>query len=220
MAINILEVDSIYRIVNNDFKLSDIYLKCKTGDIIGIVGRNGAGKSLLLKVIFGTESAKNRFVRINGKVLSYRFFRDSDIAFLQQDSFVPPNLSVQDVMKLYLSKDIIPLFERDEFIQKIIKEKIKNISGGEQRYFEVKLLLNGEAKFILLDEPLNALSPIMKEKMLRLIKEESGQKGILITDHDFENLSRITTQIKLMLNGSLKNIDSRKDLVFWKYLNH
>lgn len=216
---NILEVDSVYRYVNFNFKLSDIYLKCETGNIIGVVGRNGAGKSLLLKIIFGTEKAENKLIRINGKPQPSGFFRNSEIVYLSQDSFFPSNLSVKSVIKLFLSQQKFDSLIKDEFINKILDTKIKSLSGGEQRYLEVKLLLNSDAKFVLLDEPLNALSPIMKEKMLQLIQEESKTKGIIITDHDFENLSSITTEIKLMLNGSLKNINSREDLVFWKYLS-
>jgi ABC-type multidrug transport system ATPase subunit len=216
---NILEIDSVYRYVNPNFKLSDIYLKCKTGDIIGIVGRNGAGKSLLLKIIFGTEKAENKLIRINGKPQPEGFLRNSEIVYLSQDSFLPFNLSVKSVVKLFLSQQSFDSLIQDEIISGILNTKVKNLSGGEQRYLEVKLLLNSEAKFVLLDEPLNALSPIMKEKMLQLIQKESKTKGIIITDHDFENLSSITTELRLMLNGSLKTINSREDLVFWKYLS-
>lgn len=216
---NILEIDSVYRYVNANFKLSDIYLKCKTGDIIGIVGRNGAGKSLLLKIIFGTEKAENKLIRINGKPQPEGFLRNSEIVYLSQDSFLPFNLNVKSVIKLFLSQQSFDSLIQDEIISGILNTKIKNLSGGEQRYLEVKLLLNSEAKFVLLDEPLNALSPIMKEKMLQLIHKESKTKGIIITDHDFENLSSITTELRLMLNGSLKTVNSREDLVFWKYLS-
>ncbi len=65
---DILEIDSVIKSFDVKQILTDIYLKCQTGDIIGILGRNGTGKSTLLKILFGTLKAENSFIKINGKV--------------------------------------------------------------------------------------------------------------------------------------------------------
>ena len=57
---DILKVDSIIKSFDNRQILTDIYLQCSTGDIIGLFGRNGIGKSTFLKIIFGTLSANNK----------------------------------------------------------------------------------------------------------------------------------------------------------------
>lgn len=215
---NILEVDSIQKYVNKDFSLSDIYLHCETEEILGIFGRNGSGKSLLMKIIFGTEKADHKFIRINNKCINEPYKVTDNIVYLPQNSFLPKNLSVKKILKLYLDDDCIKYFEDDEIIQKINSLKINELSGGELRYLELKLLLKSKAKFILLDEPLNALSPILKEKAIELIISEKATKGIIITDHDFNNLNSITTKNYLIHQGSLKKIINNKDLVFYNYL--
>lgn len=215
---NILELDSIQKYVNKDFSLSDIYLRCETDEIIGIFGRNGSGKSLLMKIIFGTEKADHKFIRINNFCIKEPYKVADNIVYLPQNSFLPKNLSVKKISKLYLDKDRIKDFQDDELIQKINSLKINELSGGELRYLELKLLLKSKAKFILLDEPLNALSPILKEKAIELIISEKATKGIIITDHDFNNLNSITTKNYLMHQGSLKKIINNKDLVFYNYL--
>lgn len=215
---NILEIDSIQKYVNKDFSLSDVYLRCETGEILGIFGRNGSGKSLLMKIIFGTEKADHKFIRINNKCINEPYKVADNVVYLPQNSFLPKNLSLQKILKLYLDKDCIKDFQDDEIIQKINASKINELSSGELRYLELKLLLKSKAKFILLDEPLNALSPILKEKAIELIDKEKAIKGIIITDHDYNNINSITTKNYLMHQGSLKKIINNKDLVFYNYL--
>ena len=66
--------------------LSDVYLKCETGDIIGLLGKNGSGKSTLLKIIFGIESADFKFVRVDGCVKVKTKDLIKEISYLSQDS--------------------------------------------------------------------------------------------------------------------------------------
>lgn len=215
---NILEVDSIQKYVNKNFSLSDIYLRCETGEILGVFGRNGSGKSLLMKIIFGTEKANHKFIRINDKCINEPYKIADNVVYLPQNSFLPKILSVQKIIQLYFNKDCIDAFVNDEIIQKIINLKVSELSSGELRYLELKLLLKGNSKFVLLDEPFNALSPILREKAIELIVGEKTSKGIIITDHDFTNLNSITTHNYLMHNGSLRKITSKDDLVFYNYL--
>lgn len=65
---HVLEVDSVQKYFEHKLVVSDVYLKCETGDIIGLLGRNGSGKSTLLKILFGIVPADYKFVRIDGKL--------------------------------------------------------------------------------------------------------------------------------------------------------
>lgn len=215
---NVLEIDSIQKYVNKNFSLSDIYLRCETGDVLGIFGRNGSGKSMLLKIIFGKENADNKFIRINNQLFKTAYKKPDTIVYLPQNSFLPKNLSVKKILNLYFDRETVAVILEDEFLETMYLSKISELSGGELRYLELKLLLKSTAKFVLLDEPLNALSPILREKIIRLIAIEKVSKGIIITDHDFSNLSSITTQNYLMNNGTLKKITGIEDLVLWNYL--
>jgi len=214
---NVLEIDSIQKYVNKNFSLSDIYLRCETGDVLGIFGRNGSGKSMLLKIIFGKENADNKFIRINNQLFKTAYKKPDTIVYLPQNSFLPKNLSVKKILNLYFDRETVAAILEDEFLETMYLSKISELSGGELRYLELKLLLKSTAKFVLLDEPLNALSPILREKIIRLIANEKASKGIIITDHDFSNLSSITTQNYLMNNGTLKKITGVEDLVLWNY---
>lgn len=65
---SLLEIDSVIKSYDDRQVLTDIYLKCETGDILGVLGRNGSGKSTLLKILFGVLPADSKFIRIDGKV--------------------------------------------------------------------------------------------------------------------------------------------------------
>lgn len=215
---HILEVDSVQKSYNNKVILSDVYLKCETGDIVGILGRNGTGKSTLLKIIFGTLNAENKFIRIDGKVRKRAYNHPNEIVYLPQDNFIPKNFSVLKAIRLFLDKDKAAELKKDEFIQKIHTQKIKQLSGGELRYLEIMLCLCNNAKFTLLDEPYNGLSPIFIKKVNDQIKKYSNQKGIILTDHNYENVIDVSSQLYLIKNNSIKKLKNIEELIFHGYL--
>lgn len=95
---NLLEVDSV--IISFDQKniLTDCFLKCETNDIIGILGRNGCGKSSLLKVIFGTLFTNNKFIRIKGKVYNQPY---------KSVTWLPIYPSMISCLQIFLSKALL-----------------------------------------------------------------------------------------------------------------
>lgn len=218
MTKSFLEVDSVQKQYDGKIILSDVYLKCETNDIIGILGRNGSGKSTLLKIIFGIVIADFKFVRIDGEVKSKTSELLHQISYLPQENFIPNLFSVKKAIVLSISKDKLEEFYSDEMIQSILNKKIKHLSGGELRYLEIKLILNNPSKFVLLDEPYNGLSPIIIEKINGLITVMSNIKGIIITDHNYENVIKVSTKLVLMKEGKLHHLKDKNELVEKGYL--
>jgi ABC-type multidrug transport system ATPase subunit len=214
---NELLVDSINKSYDNKHILKDIYLKVKTGDIIGLLGRNGCGKSTLLKIIFGTLEAESKFIRINNTVYDSAF-KNKNIKLLPQNDFLPKNLKVLNVIKLYCNKTHIDSIINDKIIERIYKTKIKNISGGELRYLEIKLIFNIDSDFILLDEPFNGVSPILIEETKKVIIEKSKTTGVILTDHDYRNVISVANKIYLMKNGSMKEMKTNDELKEYGYI--
>ena len=215
---NILEVDSVQKSYNDKLVVSDVYLKCQTNDIIGLLGRNGSGKSTLLKIIFGIVPTDNKFIRINGVVISNTNQLLKDISYLHQENFIPNHFLVKKAIYLSLNKEKLPDFCSDEMIQSVLNKRISHLSGGELRYLEIKLVLSNPSKFVLLDEPYNGLSPLMVEKVNELILNNASQKGIIITDHNYENLIKISTELMLMKDGKAYQLKNKEELVEKGYL--
>ena len=218
MTMHILEVDSVQKNFNQKVVLSDVYLKCETGDIVGLLGRNGSGKSTLLKIIFGIVSADNKFIRIDGKVKFKTSDLISEISYLPQEDFIPNSFTVKKAIQLSIEKSKIKDFCMDEMIFSLVDKKINQLSGGELRYLEIKLILSNDSKFVLLDEPYNGLSPIMIDKINHLIIENSRKKGIIITDHNFENVIKVSTKLILMKDAKAHHLKDKRELIEKGYL--
>lgn len=219
MKKHILEVDSVQKRYDIQSILTDVYLKCETNDIIGLLGRNGSGKSTLLKIIFGIETADFKFVRIDGVVKAKTSDLFAEISYLSQDNFIPNHLTVAKAISLTLEKSKIDAFYEDEAIQALRTKKISHLSGGELRYLEIKLVLCSASKFVLLDEPYNGLSPLMVEKVNLLLQQHSARKGIIITDHNYENVIAIATKLILMKEGKAHHLSNKRELIEKGYLS-
>lgn len=218
MLKSVLEIDSIQKQYDGKKIISDLYLKCETNDIIGILGRNGSGKSTFLKILFGIVTADFKFVRIDGLFMSRTEDLLNEISYLPQDNFIPNGFSVEKAIRLSIAKDKLKEFHEDEMIQGIRNKKIKHLSSGELRYLEIKLILNKATKFVLFDEPYNGLSPIMIEQINVLIAENSKTKGIIITDHNYENVIKVSTKLALMKEGKMFHLKDKSELVTRGYL--
>jgi lipopolysaccharide export system ATP-binding protein len=216
--LSLLEIDSVIKAFDNKQVLTDIYLKCQTGDIIGMLGRNGSGKSTLLKTIFGTLTAE-KFIRIDGKVYEHPYKTLNQICYLPQHEFLPKQMTAEKVVKLYIDKNEINKFFEDELLQPIRYNKIYFLSGGELKYLEIKLLLNTKSKFVLLDEPFNGVAPIMVQIIKSLIKSKSHSKGIILTDHDYRNVLDVANKYCLIYDGGIKEVKEKLDLVKWGYVS-
>jgi len=215
---NHLEVDSIRKSFGDKQVLTDIALACQPGDIIGLLGRNGTGKSTLLKIIFGTLFTDYKFIRINDEILNQPFKSKSKIAYLPQDNFLPKNITVNKVVEIYSDDFDQKVFLEDDILSKITGTKIGNLSGGESRYLEVKLLLNLNSIFVLLDEPFNGISPLHIELVKNMIRDKSFKKGIILTDHDYRNVLDVANKYYLLFDGGLKSVKNKQDLIDWGYV--
>lgn len=215
---HVLEIDSIQKKFDLKSILSDVYLKCETGDILGLLGRNGSGKSTLMQIIFGVLKADFKFIRVDGVVKSKTSELFNEISYLSQDNFLPRNFRVAKVIALSIKKDKINDFYTDETITTLKNNSIGELSSGELRYLEIKLVLHNPSKFVLLDEPYNGLSPLLIEKINDLILKNAAQKGIIITDHNYESIIGISTRLTLLKEGKLHHMKNKEELVEKGYL--
>lgn len=213
-----LEVDSVSLEFGTRKILTDIYLKCTTGSITGLLGRNGEGKSCLLNVIYGTQKAYSKSIRFDDISVYEAFKRTELLTFLPQFNFLPNFLSVQRVFTDFniSYKDFetyFPEFEKNK------NSRIKNLSAGNKRLLEVYLILKTESKFSILDEPFTHLTPLQIEKIIALLMEAKITKGFLLTDHLYRHLFTVCDEIYVLNNGRICISESIEDLRIFGYLN-
>ncbi|MCG2610227.1 ATP-binding cassette domain-containing protein [Flavobacterium sp. SM15] len=215
---HVLEVDSVQKTLGHKKVLSDVFLKCETGEVIGLLGRNGSGKSTLLKIIFGLVAADEKFIRIDWKTKYKTSELLKEVSYLSQNHFIPKHFTVKKAIALTVEKSRRSTFNTDAFLQGLLDKKIDRLSTGELRYLEIKLVLSSASKFALLDEPYNGLSPLMLEQVNQLITDATQHKGIIITDHNYRNVLKISTRLILMKDGKTYHLKNQQELIERGYL--
>lgn len=215
---SILHIDSVTKSFNEKKILRDIYIICETGKIVGILGRNGTGKSTLLKIIFGTVKADMQFIRVDDQVLQNQWDRKGKIAYLPQYFFLPKDMKIKNLIPIFCNKENAERLFESDLIKPFLNETSRNLSGGEKKIVEALLIIYSDSKFVLLDEPFNGLSPKMTTELQKIIKEQSGQKGIIISDHRYMEVIDIANEIYLLSDTYLKQIKDLKELQRYNYL--
>lgn len=213
-----LHIDSVAKSYDNKVILSDIFISCEKGEIKGLIGRNGSGKSTLLKIVFGTEKAESKFVRIGNKVIKTISDGRNLINYLPQDNFLPNNISIKSLINMFLEKENRKIVLENEYVKPLLNKKNQDLSGGEKRIIEILLIIHSNAEFILLDEPFNGVSPIVRDYIMGYIKKMKSSKGYIITDHDYENVINLADKIVYLQNGYLKEIKDKSELVELGYI--
>ena len=213
-----LHVDSVTKSFDLKAVLTDVFLSVEKGEIIGLLGRNGSGKSTLLKIVFGSLEADNKFVRANNKVVRNITDRRNVINYLPQENFLPNHLKVKSIISTFCDKENSKIISEKRLIKDILNKKNYELSGGEKRVLEIYLIIYSEANFILLDEPFNGVAPIHKEEIKKVIKEQSENKGIVVTDHDYRNIIDVSTRLVIIFDGGTKNIKDKEELIKYGYL--
>lgn len=215
---NIFEADSIRKSFGDKQVLTDIYIRCQTGDIIGLLGRNGSGKSTLLKILFGTLYTDHKHISVNNELINQPFKKHGIVSFLYQDNFIPKSLTVRKAIQLFGHQSNDPEFIHDPLLSQVFDTKIMDLSGGESRYLEIKLILNTGSLFTFIDEPFNGISPVHTELIKDMIRSKAAKKGIILTDHDYRNVLDVANVYMILFDGGIKILKSKDEFIQWGYL--
>jgi lipopolysaccharide export system ATP-binding protein len=183
----LLEADGIWLKLGGRTILQSVYIKLQIGQITGFLGRNGSGKSCLLKSIMGLMPTENQSVRVDGKYVEKPYQQPGLIRYLPQHPFVPSSLTVQAAFDWY-GVNMDEIATEYPKINDLKNQRIGTLSGGEKRLTEILLILKSDTAFVLLDEPFSHLMPVQIEQLQTTIRQESRRKGILLSDHLYRSV--------------------------------
>ncbi len=199
--------------------LKNIYVNCNKGEIIGLFGTNGTGKSTLLKIISGRLDAEQKHVTIDNKPIPGLFKSRHLINYIPQDTFLPGHIKFENIIPLYCDKSGAEKINNNQWLQSLIDKKISTLSEGEKRIIEIILIIYSSAGYTLIDEPFNRVSPIGRELIKDILKEQSKNKGFIITDHDYSNILDLSTRIIHLHDGITSEISNPEELKYFGYIS-
>lgn len=221
-----LTVQNVHYAYNRKTSLFDgLDFQLEAGKICGLLGKNGAGKSSLLRLISGAYYSKQGKITFNDSDITKRSVTAlQEIYFLQEDYELPKH-SIQRYLNIYAP--FYPKFDKNIFnnvMEKFevpIDKKIKDLSFGQKKKFHVAFALATQVKLLIMDEPTNGMD-IPSKSVFRSVVSESLQEdqSIIISTHQIRDLGQLLDTIvlirngKIILNEDLYSISERFDCSF------
>lgn len=191
------------------------------GEITGVLGSSGCGKSMTLKCIAGIETPDEGRIVLDGKVLF-----DSEahinlppqkrrVGYLFQSYALFPNMTVRQNVEAGLAAVKKSRQEKAartaELLEKFHIKELENaypsrISGGQQQRVALARMMAAEPELLLLDEPFSALDAYLKEKLMQDMKTYLGEfkKGVLLVSHSRDEVYQMCTHTAVMHAGCLE----------------
>jgi ABC-type lipopolysaccharide export system ATPase subunit len=205
-----LQADSIQLEFSGRRILSDIYLQCETGEITGLLGRNGQGKSSLMKIIYGSLKGE-KSVRFDNVSHPEAFKHPDLLLYLPQFNFIPQGLTLKRIFKDF-ELDYSSFEKRFPEFTLRYNSSMNSLSGGGRRLVEIYAIVKSKSQFAMLDEPFTHLSPIQIEQVKELLLEEKSNKGLCITDHLFKHVIAICDSLYLLAEGKTHLVKSQEQI--------
>ncbi|MEZ3447067.1 MAG: ABC transporter ATP-binding protein [Lachnospiraceae bacterium] len=201
--------------LNNVVKQYDNFrLECSmeipTGQVTGLIGRNGAGKSTVFKAILGLIHTDGGTVEVFGKDAAKLTQADREqIGVVLSDSGLCNYLTIKDFLPMlntmYADFSVKKFTADCERMGLPMKKKIKEFSTGMKRKLQILVALSHNAKLLILDEPTAGLDVVARDELLGLLREyaEDGERSIVISSHISSDLEGICDDVYMIENGKI-----------------
>jgi len=195
-----LEADSIQLEFGLRRILTDVYFKCETGFITGLLGRNGQGKTCLMNIVYGNMLASSKSIRFDNVSIYQAYKRADLLTYLPQFNFIPGEFTLTRIFKDFNISFIDFGYYFPDFKTRS-ETKIKHLSGGQRRLIEVYVIIKSKSQFSMLDEPFSHVMPLHVETIKELLMVEKLNKGFLITDHMYRQFIDICDNLYVLTEG-------------------
>ncbi len=201
-----IELTNVSKTYKKRSAIRNISLSLPLGKIIGIVGENGSGKSTLLKLIAGLSHPTSGSVTINGETANRSISKL--VSYLSDDSFYPL-FTIREALAFQASQFTDFNLAKAEEIMKDMQlepdKKIRDLSKGNRGRFKIVLTLAREVPFILIDEPLSGLDPLVRQSIVKGIISyvDLESQTLVMTSHEITEIESILDSFIAIKDGSL-----------------
>lgn len=216
---NIIELKNIYHSYNEKEVLKGISLTVKKGEIIGLLGPSGAGKTTLVNILTGQLSQTAGIGRVLGDDTKHITDKIKTQIGIMMDSFgLYQRLTVYDNMQLFAGIYKVDKKKIDETLQKVglydaRKTIVSNLSKGMKNRLNMARAILQDSSLLFLDEPTSGLDPATTDFIHEMLLEMK-QEGITIflTTHNMYEASKLCDNIALLNQGEIIEYGNPKDI--------
>ena len=218
-----IEINNLYKQYRNTLAVKNINFKINKGEIIGLLGPNGCGKSTTIGMMLGLIKPTSGTVVINGQnIENNRTKLLEKMNFISPYVELPKKLTVEENLKVYgrlygvknLKDKIYNLMKKLNLTQFITRKTGELSSGQKNRVSLAKALIN-DPEILLLDEPTASLDPDIGDYIREIIEDFAANKGttILLASHNMNEVERLCDEVMMMKNGEIIDKGKSIDLI-------
>lgn len=228
-----IDIIHIFKSFDSTRALHDVSLRLLKEEALAVVGPSGCGKTTLLRILAGLERPDSGEVKIEGQLMSAFTHMappsERGIALIFQDLALWPHMTVKENIAFVLQKKGFSKRQRDERIEEAleqvalqnhIKRYPHQLSGGERQRLALARGLAPKPDYLLMDEPMSSLDPILKEELIGLINNLRSihKMAMVYVSHNMDEVLALADSVAFMNQGKIVKHGSKEEIV--NHSNH
>ncbi|QIB27456.1 ABC transporter ATP-binding protein [Caloranaerobacter azorensis] len=215
----IVKVENLYKSYGSNKVLKDVSFEIEEGEIVGIVGPNGTGKTTLLEILMTLRKYDEGEVEVLGAALPEKAdFVRSQIGVIFQEGGMYAYIKVKEALDLFasfysLGKDRIDEIVEEFELHQYLNVKFHKLSGGWKQRCLLAIAFLHNPKLIFLDEPTTGLDPKAAQILWNKIKGiKDDNRTILLTTHSMEEIDQYCDRVIILKDGMIVADDNPENL--------
>lgn len=208
-----LSVEQISRSYGDFKAVDDVSFSIGSGEIVGLLGHNGAGKTTVMKMVSGYLEPDSGQITFNDKELSANLKSvQGDIGYLPENLPVYADMTIVDYLEYAADLKRLPGRGRYTEIRRVVEETdltekllspIATLSRGYRQRTGVAQAILGQPKLLILDEPTNGLDPAQTDQMRQLLRRIAESATVVLSTHIMQEVEALCDRVLIMSTGSL-----------------
>ena len=205
-----IEAKAVSKSFDGFLALNDLDMTVPKGSIYGLVGPNGAGKSTILRHLCGVYRPDSGVITIEGQPVYEHPTIKERMVVIPDDVYYYGSASVREMMKFY--RGMYPTFSMERF-EKLAeafpevdpKRPIRRMSKGMQKQAAFWLAMSCCPDYLLLDEPVDGLDPVMRRQLGSLLMGDVAERGttVLVSSHNLRELEDVCDHVGILSHGQV-----------------
>lgn len=217
-----IEVKNVTKKYSNFTAVDNITFNVKDGEVVGLLGQNGAGKSTTMNMITGFIEPTEGTIIVNGfDIMKKSLKAKKQIGYMPENVPLYPELTVKEFVSYMAELKLVGRKERKQEVENAIKETgleevknklIRNLSRGYKQRVSMAGALVGNPEVLILDEPTVGLDPKQIIEIRNLIKNLGKKHTVILSSHILSEISQICERVVILNKGKIVAIDTPENL--------
>ena len=209
----LLEVKDVSKKYGTFPALNPLSCRMESGELIGLVGSNGAGKSTFIKILTTLIKPTNGDILLDGKsIIKHPMIMQKNIGYLPQDIAIYPNLSAMEFLMYMAALKRLPKRRAKEQVEYLLKilhlsdaknKRLSSFSGGMKQRVGIACALMGDPEIIIVDEPTTGLDPEERVALRNILSKLACNKIVLLSTHIISDIEATASRIMILKEGNL-----------------